>query len=463
LQFRLRTLLLLIVAAGVGMFFYTRPEVLEEQATAGFRIVRQVDRDEDNNPINHGSWELFDPDGRRVCQGQYRAGRASRRWTYWHANGRPWQQGEYRTGQRHGLWSEWYETGQPRLELTYADGVLHGPTRAWSPEGQLSYQGQYEAGERGGQWTIYNSQGQKTAEGSYLNDSQDGTWLAWDDEGRSLRSRHYSEGRLIEAGDQLLKALRLRLHSSSHVQRSHAIWALGQLGHLGMPVLEEASRSTDENARVAALLALIKQPRWAASNVPRLAAALDEESDNLQRSTLLALSSLGPAAKEAAPNVERLLGRAENLVRSCALATLVSLSPERDDRVEELVRLVDGSGNYPEWAPYLSKSAMPGILRATQSPRSEIRWHALSMLGFWADRSSSDWSVVVERVAAATLDRERSVRLQALNVLTWMGTSGALAEPYVLRATKDSDAAIAQAAQQALDSIRGKGGGGGLF
>ena len=39
-QFRIRTLLLLTLVAAVAMFFYTRPEVIEEQPMPGFHLKR---------------------------------------------------------------------------------------------------------------------------------------------------------------------------------------------------------------------------------------------------------------------------------------------------------------------------------------------------------------------------------------------------------------------------------------
>src|SRR5262245_55627587 len=104
LQFRLRTLLLLTLVAAIAMFFYSRPEVIEEQPMPGFHLRRQVYRTADGTPVNQGWWELRDEQKHVVCEGRYRGDQPSGHWTWRHANGRIKQQGEYRQGKRHGLW-----------------------------------------------------------------------------------------------------------------------------------------------------------------------------------------------------------------------------------------------------------------------------------------------------------------------------------------------------------------------
>src|SRR5256885_2987972 len=72
LQFRLRTLLLVTLAAAVGMFFYSRPEVIEEQPMPGYHLKRQVDRTAEGTPVNQGWGELRDEGQHLGCEGRHR-------------------------------------------------------------------------------------------------------------------------------------------------------------------------------------------------------------------------------------------------------------------------------------------------------------------------------------------------------------------------------------------------------
>ncbi len=338
------------MVAAVAMFFYTRPEVIEEQPMPGFHLKRQVYRTDDNTPVNHGWWELRDGEQHLVCEGRYRNDQPSGEWTWRHPNGRPRQQGEYRQGRRHGLWKTWYDDGRPREEWTYADGTLDGPARSWWPSShvgeslrdsrsrlgetrpraassQLASEGTYAAGRQSGQWTFYNEQGQQTASGNYENGAREGDWLAWDDDGNELPTQHYAGGRLIPDDKPLVEAWRERLYahvgeslrdsqsglgetgprSAGYAKRCEAAWALGRLGEPGLAVLNEAAGSADAEVRSLAFLELVEQPKWTEANVPRLVAALDEPSEHVQLAAMLALSPLSDRAEAAVPRLEQLL------------------------------------------------------------------------------------------------------------------------------------------------------------
>jgi antitoxin component YwqK of YwqJK toxin-antitoxin module len=456
LQFRLRTLMLLTFVAGVAMFFYTRLEVIEEQVMGNFRVVRQVYRNADGKAICHGWWELFDHQGRRICQGKYKSDQPSGKWTYWHANGRIQQQGEYRNGQRHGVWSEWYEDGQRKLETTHVDGVLDGPARAWLPGATLSYEGQHAAGKRTGQWTFYGASGHKRAEGVYLNDLQEGAWQLWDDESRPTAAL-YAAGLVVEADGKLLAALRERLFSGSTSQRALAAWALGRLNDLGAAVLDDAYRSGDARIRLLALLELAKNPKWCQANVSRLVEALDENSHAAQDAAMLALSALGPAAKEAVPKLERCLERddvsRDYVLATYVLATLASIVPERNDLVEAFVERF-GSAPHNAEVAYVAPSAEPGLVRALSATRANVRAGAVFALGLlmaldrFPCRTES-----VSRLAEALLDSDALVRLHACQALGRLGPRAAFAEQHLLKLTQDRDPEVAKAAQEAIESL----------
>ncbi len=138
-QYGLRSLLLFILVAALVAKYLSRPEVLEEAEPHGaHRVVRQVIRDRDGNPVNHGTWIMFDPAGDRLVEGAYRNGQPHGSWTYWHESRDAWptprrrsMEGRYQRGKREGTWTTWYPTGQKRWEMVYSAGEPIGIARHW--------------------------------------------------------------------------------------------------------------------------------------------------------------------------------------------------------------------------------------------------------------------------------------------------------------------------------------------
>ncbi len=484
-QFRIRTLLLVTLAAAVAMFFYTRPEVIEERPMPDFHLKRQVYRTEDNTPVNNGWWELRDVEQRLVCEGRYRNDEPHGRWLWRHPNGRVRQQGEYRRGQRHGVWKTWYEDGRPREEWTYADGTLEGPARSWWPGGPLASEGAYAAGQQSGAWTVYNEQGRQTASGSYENGHREGAWLVWDGEGNELPTEHYAAGRLIPRDTRLAEEWGRRLSAPGYARRCEAAWALGRLGEPGRVVLDQASGSSDAEVRMLAFLELVEHPQWAEANVPRLVAALDEPAQQVQLAAMLALSPLGSRAAAAVPKLERLLGpddgetagntkAAPDTFPACVLATLVSIVPERDELVARFVRAYPKRAfyeeAYDEVTRYLARSAQPGLLRAVKAGDADVRAAAVATLGsaVRAERFPPSAAMMQVFVEALT-DADASVRREACDSIALFGPAAIDLKPHLQKATSDPDAEVAQAAQVAIQILEGGGQfrgsafGGGFF
>ncbi len=497
-QFRIRTLLLVTFAVALGMFFYTRPEVIEEQLPlSGFRVKRQVYRTDENTPINHGWWELRDADGRLVCEGRYRNDQPNGHWVWRHPSGRVRQEGEYRRGLRHGTWKTWYDDGQPRDEWTYADGVLEGPARSWWPgshvgeslrdshsrlgetrpravTGHLASEGAYSAGQPSGPWTFYGEQGQRIAEGSYENGRREGPWCVWVAEGNEQPTEHYAAGRLVPHDEGLISQWRTRLNGHGFAKRSEAAWALGRLGEPGRTVLDEAAGSSDAEISTLAFLELVEQPAWAEANVPRLVAALDEPAEQVQLAAMLALSPLGSRAADAVPKLERLLGPEDDNEQSdpkvavdnfgvCLLATLVSLAPERDDLVARLVRVYPKHAfyqeAYDEVARYLSRSAQPGLLKAVKAGKADVRAAAVATLGSAVRAERFPPSAAMMQVFVEALsDGDPLVRREACNAIALFGPAAGDLKPHLQKATSDPDPNVAQAAQNAIQMLDGGGG-----
>jgi antitoxin component YwqK of YwqJK toxin-antitoxin module len=470
LQFRLRTLLLLTFAAAVAMFFYTRPEVMEEQPLSGYRLKRQVYRTEDGKPVNHGWWELRDSEGHVICEGRYRNDQPSGEWVWRHPSGQPRQQGEYRQGQRHGIWKTWHADGQPQEEWTYADGTLHGPARTWFASGQLASEGQYAAGRRSGEWNFFHEDGEWAASGSYENDVKQRDWLAWDSSGRALPTQHYVDGRLVPDDKALVEAWCQRLHSGQFAKQAEAAWALARLGEPGLVVLDKAAAAGDDKLRSLALIQLAKNESWAKANVPRLIAALDLNSWQVRLAVMLPLSALGPQAASAAEKLEQLLnaGQEDGLFQDCLLATLVSIAPERNDLVARFVVSCQSLAfNGPTLVSrYLQRSAESGLLHAVKAGASDVRVAAMATLVTAMQTGRFSVSAQALQVFAEALgDPDGMVREQACEHIAILGPAARELKPHLQKAANDPTPAVAQAARNAIQSVEVSGPqfGGGFF
>jgi HEAT repeat protein len=240
-----------------------------------------------------------------------------------------------------------------------------------------------------------------------------------------------------------------------------------------MRALDEALSARDAEVRRLAFLELVRQPKWTEANVPRLVAALDEPSRQAQLAAMLALSPLGSQAEAAVAKLERLLGPVEadqadakgeeGNFRGCLLATLVSIVPDREDLVARFVRVypkqVFYSDNDDEVARYLGRSAEPGLLKALQAGEAEVRAAAVAALGngIRAQRFPPS-AAILRALTDALADGDATVRRQTCEAIALVGPAASELKPHLQKAASDTDPEVAQAAQNAIQSLENGGG-----
>ena len=204
-------------------------EILEESFPSGKpKSKRNVIRDSEGVPWNHGlfqswhengqvhesgnykdgkkvgRWDTYHPDGSVAASGIYRRGLRIQRWNYHDETGkRLGESGKYRpefedypsgaqrsAGEnrgklRHGHWTWWYENGRVALEGTYRIGKKIDKWTWYHQDGSLRYEGTYVKGKREGDWSYYHSGGLRDSDflsGSYKRDQRLGSTGAQQDD-----------------------------------------------------------------------------------------------------------------------------------------------------------------------------------------------------------------------------------------------------------------------------------------
>lgn len=159
-----------------------QPELITERYANGkIKIQRQVQQDADRNYRNHGSWVMYDQQGKLAAQGGYvngqrhgnwlrmvgrqagipneftapllsqanfENGRLSGTWTLTDNNQKIVASWDFQTGQLHGKVSSWFPNGQQRSEMTFVDGNLDGEALFFDAQGKTVKKNYYRKGEQ---------------------------------------------------------------------------------------------------------------------------------------------------------------------------------------------------------------------------------------------------------------------------------------------------------------------------
>ena len=88
---------------------------------------------------------------------------------------------------KHGVWTSWYPNGQRKHEGEYREDVPTGEFTWWHENGQKSLVAAYQDGKKHGQWTWWHPSGLKSIQGKYEGDSPASKWLWWHDTGKVAR------------------------------------------------------------------------------------------------------------------------------------------------------------------------------------------------------------------------------------------------------------------------------------
>ena len=337
LQFGMRGILLLTLLASIAAWWYARPEQIEELSADGsLRTVREVYRDEEELPVNHGWWTTYDEQGRKRIEGRYRRGQPTGLWKYWREDGSLLMQGRCQDGEREGAWQAWHGEAAKKEEIAFQQGLAKGPYRAWRSDGKLREQGQMIQGGRHGDWTFHDQQGRVCRQGAYAQGRRQGAWRQFDTEGQHSHTVSYQNDRPLGDVKQTVAAWGKRLLGNDHSRRDEAAWALPLLGTPALPTLIEAAQSPQEHIRLLAIAALAELGPDAAPAVSNIVAALDGRP-RLQGAAVVALGKIGPHAASALPRLEE-LARNKPLLQSQAWASILGIDSSREDVAQRLIK-----------------------------------------------------------------------------------------------------------------------------
>lgn len=82
----------------------------------------------DGEPVKHGSWVSWFPNGQKKHEGIYREDIPSGQFTWWHENGQRSLVASYKEGKKEGKWIWWHPNGLKSIQGEYADNT---PTNKW--------------------------------------------------------------------------------------------------------------------------------------------------------------------------------------------------------------------------------------------------------------------------------------------------------------------------------------------
>jgi hypothetical protein len=130
-------------------------------------------------PVAFESYCLRRTDGDPVRHGPYRQ---------WYPDGTVRAEGKLEDGERDGTWTEFFEDGTPKAITTFAAGVRDGKWRTFHPDGTPEGEGSYDGGKKSGLATFWWENGTKKAEGTWKDDVKVGESTNWSADGK-LQSR----------------------------------------------------------------------------------------------------------------------------------------------------------------------------------------------------------------------------------------------------------------------------------
>jgi len=228
--------------------------VRERYPNRAVKIEREVIQDATQNYVNHGSWKMWDQQGKVVLEGQYQHDKREGTWNRWYRpaevellNTQPYRQfqgpylsqatfkngqlngrwtiydskqakiseWEFRDGVRHGTSTWWYPTGRKMREVVYNNGEADGERLEWAPDGNLAVREVFEQGRKVDKKVESYPGGQKKSEGVYLfaklalihpdewdtatmarhelqgKDERHGSWTAWYPTGQIRQQGQY--------------------------------------------------------------------------------------------------------------------------------------------------------------------------------------------------------------------------------------------------------------------------------
>jgi hypothetical protein len=146
------------VAEGIlscSEYAYT-PERRTETGVAGCKV---------DGPVR-----LYQKDGPKFCDMQYRGGLLDGPYTLYMTDGRPSVKGSFKGGLRDGTWTWWYESGNRSHECQFREEKFNGAISSWHENGGKQYVGSCRDGLAAGTWQWWREDGSLQKDVTYSED-----------------------------------------------------------------------------------------------------------------------------------------------------------------------------------------------------------------------------------------------------------------------------------------------------
>ena len=137
------------------------------------------------------------PKGNKTAEGRMKFDKGHGLWRFWFEDGSPKAEGKFLTGIPDGRWVQLYPNGQTEKIIEYRLGIRHGRYVAGFPNGQEQVAGRMDQGLKTGLWRFWYPNGQVKAEGHYLDGREEGAWRFWTKDGKLAGRYLYRAGKRI--------------------------------------------------------------------------------------------------------------------------------------------------------------------------------------------------------------------------------------------------------------------------
>jgi len=168
--------------------------IRERHANRRIKIEREVTLDADGNYVNHGTWKMWDLEGKPTAEGHYNMGQRTGLWTRWYNRNdssmlreHPFNrfkapfvsQVTFEAGKMDGDWIIFDSNQQKCSLITFQNGERNGIATTWLPDGQVFYEAGYEHGYPNGDVMQRNRAGKFIKGTTYVNGHEQTTKVSY--------------------------------------------------------------------------------------------------------------------------------------------------------------------------------------------------------------------------------------------------------------------------------------------
>lgn len=120
-------------------------------------------------PVAHGWYSEWYPNGTKKTQGLYQMGKKFGTWKSWHWNGNLESEGVFLNDWQNGVFRTYYPNGNKKSEGHFKDGKHHGKYTAWHMSGAVRFEAEYVEGKENGRFISTYSNGRTWLQGDASN------------------------------------------------------------------------------------------------------------------------------------------------------------------------------------------------------------------------------------------------------------------------------------------------------